>query len=149
MKKATNGKWRKVQLLIAVLITGTLMSASVSDHEDVITGELAFLEGEYDFIYADAGNSKGPENRNLTKAEQFPDLYTIKITSKSELILYKNGKKRKKYPFSSIKMPLLEDNTYVMFYKDREFYPLFYSGDTVHIHIFPEEYIDNYYVKRK
>ena len=134
---------KTVKLLAGMVLTGLLLSASSVQREDVIRGELAFLEGEYDYVYSDAGKEK-------TKvAADFTDKYSLRITKKSEIILLKNGKKFKKYAFSAVRLALLDEYDYLMFEKNNEYYPMFYSGDTVHIHIYPVEYDDNYYVKRK
>ncbi len=136
MKRKQMGMRFSVLLVLAVAV----MSMRSSD--PVIKGDMAFLIGDYNFIYSDGG-------KNLVKqASEYTDKYTLKI-KKNDLVLYKNGKKHKKYPFSDVKLDLLEDGTYVMFWKDGEFYPLFYKGDTISIHIFPIEYHDNFYVKQK
>jgi hypothetical protein len=134
---------KRGKALAAVVLTAFLMSASAARHEDIITGKLAFLAGEYDYIYSDAGKGK------TQTASTLPDTYRLRITKKSAIILLKNGKKFRKYSFSGIRLDLLEEYDYVMFEKDNEYYPMFYTGDTVRIHIFPVEYDDNYFVKRK
>ena len=124
-------------------LAALLVSASAARHEDVITGELAFLAGEYDYVYSDAGKGK------TQTASTLPDTYTVRITKKSAIILLRNGKKFRKYSFSGVRLDLLEEYDYVMFERANEYYPMFYAGDTIRIHIFPVEYDDNYFVKRR
>ena len=133
----------KMKMIAGCVLTALLLSASSSQHEDVITGELAFLEGEYEFIY-----SQGEAGR-VVQPTELPDVYSLRITKKSDLFLLKNGKKFNKYSFSKVKAPLLKDNNYVMFLVGDTYYPMFYKGDTLHTHALPIEFNENYFVKRK
>src|SRR3989338_6864755 len=119
--------WMKPLRMIAVI--GLFFVSASFQRDQVISGDLAFLIGEYDFICS---------FNNGTKIEpsEVPDKYTLKITKKSEMIVYKNGKKLDKYE-------------YVMLNKKEQNYPLFYKGYTVVMHISPIEYNDNYFRKRK
>jgi hypothetical protein len=65
------------------------------------------------------------------------------------MIFYRNDKKVDKYHFSGVRLDVLDDHQYVMFYKKDQYYPLFYKGDTVVMHLLPVEFDDNYFVKRK
>jgi hypothetical protein len=124
-----------------ITLTGFLVLLSAFRSDEVITGDLAFLVGEYDFICS--------FNRDVkTEAAAIPDKYSLKITKKDEMIFYKNGKKVDKYHFSSVRLDVLDDHRYVMFYKKDQYYPLFYKGDTVVMHLLPTEFDDNYFVKR-
>lgn len=131
-------QWMKLPMFLLLAVLAVSMRAS----DPVIKGDLAFLLGDYDFIFSDGGKNQ------VKQASEYPDKYTLKI-KKNDLIFYKNGKKQKKYPFSDIKLDLLDDGTYVMFFKDGEFYPMFYYGDTVRVHVYPIEYHDDYFVKQK
>ncbi|HLP56463.1 MAG TPA: hypothetical protein VK151_15610 [Fluviicola sp.] len=133
-------KWMKPLRVFAVI--GLFLVTASFQREQVISGDLAFLIGEYDFICS-------YNNEVKTEASAVPDKYTLKITKKSEMIVYKNGKKLDKYEFSSTKLPVLDEYEYVMFNKREQNYPLFYKGDTVVMHITPFEYNDNYFRKRK
>lgn len=126
-----------LSLLAAVLF----MTASFKGDE-VISGELAFLIGDYDFICSFQDGVRSDK-------QTLPDTYSLRITKKSELFVYKNNKKLEKYHFSDIELPVLDEHDYVMFYKKDQYYPLFYKGDTVVMHISPREFNDNYFVKRK
>ncbi|ASS49773.1 MAG: hypothetical protein A3D31_09350 [Candidatus Fluviicola riflensis] len=132
--------WMKPLRMIAVI--GLFFVSASFQRDQVISGDLAFLIGEYDFICS---------FNNGTKIEpsEVPDKYTLKITKKSEMIVYKNGKKLDKYEFSNTQLPVLDEYEYVMFNKKEQNYPLFYKGDTVVMHISPIEYNDNYFRKRK
>lgn len=118
-----------------------LLTSSFLQHDEVISGDLAFLIGDYDFICVF-------DNGKKTESSAIPDKYSLKITKKSEMLVYKNGKKVSKYAFSDIKLAVLDEHQYVMFYHKDQYYPLFYKGDTVVMHITPFEFNDNYYVKR-
>ena len=133
----------KAAKLFVLFILGTvLLSMKSSSYDNVIKGDLAFLIGTYDFTFNDDGQ------KNIKKADQYPDKYSVKIT-KSSLVLYKNDRKEAKYPFSDIKLDILDDGTYVMFMREGEYYPMFYKDNKISIHVFPEMYIDNYYFKVK
>lgn len=137
-KKHVTGTVRS--LLVGMLI---LMAFSFQ-RDEVISGDLAFLIGEYEYICSfDNGVKK--------EATETVDKYTLRITKKSELLIYKNGKKMDKYKFSDVQLPVLDEYDYVMFNKKvggtLENYPLFYKGDTVVMHILPYEYNDNYFRK--
>jgi len=124
------------------LVAGLIMLLSSFRGDEIISGDLAFLIGDYDFICSfDNGVKK--------EASAVTDKYSLRITKKSEMFVYKNGKKLTKYEFSDIKLPILDEHDYVMFYKKDQFYPLFYKGDTVVMHITPFEFNDNYFSKRK
>jgi hypothetical protein len=122
------------------LLAFSLMSLRSSYPENVINGDLSFLLGDYDFVHNDDGSG------NVKTTADYSSKYSLKIT-KSHLILLKDGKKALKYPFSSVKLDLLKDGTYVMFMKDGEYFPMFYKDNKVSVHIYPEMYIDNYYLK--
>ena len=126
--------------LIAVI--GLFFVSASFQRDQVISGDLAFLIGEYDFICSYNNGAK-------IEASAVPDKYTLKITKKSEMIVYKNGKKLDKYEFSNTQLPVLDEYEYVMFNKKEQNYPLFYKGDTVVMHISPIEFNDNYFQKRK
>ena len=132
--------WRKPMRLIAVI--GLFFVSASFQRDQVISGDLAFLIGEYDFICSYNNGAK-------IEASAVPDKYTLKITKKSEMIVYKNGKKLDKYEFSNTQLPVLDEYEYVMFNKKEQNYPLFYKGDTVVMHISPIEFNDNYFQKRK
>lgn len=137
-KKLVTGTMRS--LLVGMLI---LMAFSFQ-RDEVISGELAFLIGEYEYICSfDNGVKK--------EATETADKYTLRITKKSELLVYKNGKKIEKYKFSDVQLPVLDEYEYVMFNKKvdgtLQNYPLFYKGDTVVMHVIPYEYNDNYFRK--
>jgi len=124
-------------------LLGTLFILATSFHGDeVISGDLAFLIGDYEFICSF-------DNGVKTESTAVPDKYTLRITRKSDMLVYKNGKKLEKYEFSSVTLPVLDEHDYVMFHKKEQYYPLFYKGDTVVMHITPFEYNDNYFVKVK
>lgn len=108
--------------------------------EDVISGDKEHLIGKYEFICTYKDNVK-------TDASASVDSYSLKISKKSELVVYKNGKKQNKFEFSSVEIPVEYDYDYVMFHKKDQFYPMFYKGDTVVIHIYPFEFQDNYFRK--
>jgi hypothetical protein len=132
--------WRKPLRLIAVI--GLFFVSASFQRDQVISGDLAFLIGEYDFICSYNNGAK-------IEASEVQDKYTLKITKKSEMIVYKNGKKLDKYEFSNTQLPVLDEYEYVMFNKKEQNYPLFYKGDTVVMHISPIEFNDNYFQKRK
>ena len=136
MKKGQLTKWMRL-----MTIAGLLVVLSSFQRDEVISGDKAFLIGEYDFICSF-------HNAVKTEASAVPDKYSLKITKKSEMFFYKNGKKLDKYHFSGVRLDILGDNNYVMFYKKNQNYPLFYKGDTVVMHITPFEFDDNYFVKR-
>jgi hypothetical protein len=119
-----------------------LLVLSSFQRDQVITGNLAFLVGEYDFLCTFQENAT-----RRVGAEELTDKYTVKITKKDEMIVYKNGKKLDKYTFNDARVPVLEEENYVMFNKKDQFYPLFYKGDTIVFHITPFQYDDNYFVK--
>ena len=133
-------KWMNPVRMIALI--GLVFMGASFQRDQVISGDLAFLIGEYDFICAF-------DNGTKIEPTAVPDKYTLKITRKSEMFVYKNGKKLDKYEFSNIKLPILEEYKYVMFNKKEQNYPLFYKGDTVVMHITPFEFNDNYFCKRK
>lgn len=113
--------------------------------DEVISGDLAFLIGEYEYICSyDNGVKK--------EASETADKYTLRITSKSELFVYRNGKKINKFEFTDVQLPVLDEFEYVMFnHKVKgtyQNYPLFYKGDTVVMHVLPFEFNDNYFRKR-
>lgn len=137
MKKQHTWKGMRLVAMIGLLLT----TASFLQRDEVISGDLAFLIGDYDFICVF-------DNGKKTESDQVPDKYSLKITKKSELFVYKNGKKLTKYEFSDIKLAVLDEHDYVMFYRKDQYYPLFYKGDTVVMHITPFEFNDNYFVKR-
>lgn len=119
-----------------------LLVLSSFQRDEVISGDLAFLVGDYEYLCTFSDNAS-----KRTGAETLNDKYTVKITRKSEMIVYKNGKKLDKYTFSDARVPVLEEENYVMFNKKDQFYPLFYKGDTIVFHITPFQYDDNYFVK--
>lgn len=121
-----------------LLFTGILFS--FQGDERVISGKLDFLIGNYQFICSF-------ENDKKTDSSQVTENYTLRISKKDELLVYKNGKKQSKYTFSKVEVPLLDEFEYVMFNKKNQFYPLFYKGDSVIINIFPFNFQDNYYRK--
>lgn len=122
------------------LFSGILFS--FRGDEPIIAGKLDFLIGNYQFICSFEGDTK-------KDSSQVTEKYTLRITKKDELFVYKNGKKQSKYTFSTVEVPLLDEFEYVMFNKKNQFYPLFYKGDSVIINIFPFNYQDNYYRKTK
>jgi hypothetical protein len=124
------------------LAAGLFVVLSAFRSDEVISGDLAFLIGDYDLICVF-------DNGKKTEASDVPDKYSLRITKKSEMLVYKNGKKLDKFRFSDVTLPVLDEHDYVMFYKKDQFYPLFYKGDTVVMHIYPYEFNDNYYVKRR
>lgn len=136
MKKIQLTTWMRL-----MTVAGLLTVLSSFQRDEVISGDKAFLIGEYDFICAFRGKEK-------TEASDVQDKYSLKITKKSEMFFYRNGKKLDKYHFSDIRLDILDDHNYVMFYRKDQHYPLFYKGDTVVMHIVPFEFDDNYFVKR-
>ena len=124
------------------LVTGLVVLLTSFRGDEVISGDLAFLIGDYDFI---CSFDNGVKTEGITVA----DKYSLRITKKSEMLVFKNGKKLNKYQFSSVTLPVLDEHDYVMFYKKDQFYPLFYKGDTVVMHISPFEFNDNYFLKRQ
>jgi transposase len=130
-----------INVIRLLTVAGFLVLLSAFRGDKVISGDKAFLIGEYDFICVYKQGVK-------TEASAVPDKYSLKITKKSEMLVYKNGKKLNKYHFSDIQLDVLDDHQYVMFYQEDQFYPLFYKGDTVVMHITPFEFDDNYFVKR-
>ncbi len=123
------------------VVTGLVLLLTSFRGDEVISGELAFLIGDYDFICSFDNGVKREGNT-------VSDKYSLRITKKSEMIVFKNGKKMTKYEFSDVKLPILDEHDYVMFYRKDQFYPLFYKGDTVVMHITPFEFNDNYFSKR-
>lgn len=124
------------------LVTGLVVLLTSFRGDEVISGDLAFLIGDYDFICSF-------DNGVKTEGSTVADKYSLRITKKSEMFVYKNGKKLNKYEFSSVQLSVLDEHDYVMFYKKDQFYPLFYKGDTVVMHISPFEFNDNYFLKRQ
>lgn len=124
------------------LVTGLVVLLTSFRGDEVISGDLAFLIGDYDFICSF-------DNGVKTEGSTVADKYSLRITKKSEMLVFKNGKKLNKYQFSSVTLPVLDEHDYVMFYKKDQFYPLFYKGDTVVMHISPFEFNDNYFLKRQ
>ena len=124
------------------LVTGLVVLLTSFRGDEVISGDLAFLIGDYDFICSF-------DNGVKTEGSKVADKYSLRITKKSEMLVFKNGKKLNKYQFSSVTLPILDEHDYVMFYKKDQFYPLFYKGDTVVMHISPFEFNDNYFLKRQ
>lgn len=124
------------------LITGLVVLLTSFRGDEVISGDLAFLIGDYDFICSF-------DNGVKTEGSTVADKYSLRITKKSEMFVYKNGKKLNKYEFSNVQLSVLDEHEYVMFYKKDQFYPLFYKGDTVVMHISPFEFNDNYFLKRQ
>lgn len=128
------------------LLAGAMLFVVFSfQRDEVISGDLAFLIGEYEYICSyDNGVKK--------EAAETPDKYSLRITSKSELFVYKNGKKIDKFEFTGEQLPVLDEYEYVMFNKKVkgtfQNYPLFYKGDTVVMHVLPFEFNDNYFRKR-
>jgi hypothetical protein len=135
-----SNNWLKIVRPSLVAVLFVILSSFRSD--EVISGDLAFLIGDYDLICVF-------DNGKKTEAAEVPDKYSVRITKKSEMLVYKNGKKLDKFRFSDVTLPVLDEHDYVMFYKKDQFYPLFYKGDTVVMHIYPYEFNDNYFVKRK
>lgn len=131
---------------LRLLIAGAFLFMAFSFQQDeVISGDLAFLIGEYEYICSyDNGVKK--------EASETADKYTLRITSKSELFVYRNGKKINKFEFTDVQLPVLDEFEYVMFnHKVKgtyQNYPLFYKGDTVVMHVLPFEFNDNYFRKR-
>lgn len=125
------------------LVAGFLvLLSSAMKSDNVISGDLAFLIGDYDLICVFDQGKK-------TEASAVPDKYSLRITKKDEMTVFKNGKKLDKFRFSDVTLPVLDEHEYVMFYKKDQYYPLFYKGDTVVMHIYPYEFNDNYFLKRR
>ncbi len=124
------------------LVTGLVILLTSFRGDEVISGDLAFLIGDYDFICSF-------DNGVKTEGSTVADKYSLRITKKSEMLVFKNGKKLNKYEFSNVQLSVLDEHDYVMFYKKDQFYPLFYKGDTVVMHISPFEFNDNYFLKRQ
>lgn len=124
---------------IVLIVSGGLFCSSFQE-EEVISGDRAKLIGDYTFICSFDQETK-------SDSSAFTEKYTLRITDKSELFVYRNGKKQSKYEFSNVRVPVDYPNDYVMFRRKNQYYPMFYRGDTVVIHVYPFEFQDNYFRK--
>jgi hypothetical protein len=119
-----------------------LTSAFTMKSDSLIKNMYPFLIGEYQLVQVVDG-------KKVKLAKEMNAIYSLKVQKNDRLVVFKDGKKTGKYKFVETSMSFLQDQNHIVIAVKDEFQPVFYRTDTVILNNFPEEFLDNYFVKIK
>ena len=104
--------------------------------------ELAFLEGDYEWIY-----STNQQPYDVTTNQEISDQYGIRITGEGFFYTFKNTKQVKKYRITEKSEGMGDNWDYVNYWTRGNGYGIHYNGDTIMLQQFPFEMDKNYFIK--
>jgi hypothetical protein len=119
-----------------------LTSAFTMKSDSLIKNMYPFLIGEYQLVQVVDG-------KKVKLAKEMNAIYSLKVQKNDRLVVFKDGKKTGKYKFVETSMSFLQDQNHIVIAVKDEFQPVFYRTDTVILNNYPEEFLDNYFVKVK
>ena len=119
-----------------------LTSAFTMKSDSLIKNMYPFLIGEYQLVQVVDG-------KKVKSAKEMNAIYSLKVQKNDRLVVFKDGKKMGKYKFVETSMSFLQDQNHIVIAVKDEFQPVFYRTDTVILNNYPEEFLDNYFVKIK
>ncbi|MFN5982224.1 MAG: hypothetical protein ACK46Y_17525 [Fluviicola sp.] len=119
-----------------------LTSAFTMKSDSLIKNMYPFLIGEYQLVQVVDG-------KKVKLAKEMNAIYSLKVQKNDRLVVFKDGKKTGKYKFVETSMSFLQDQNHIVIAVKDEFQPVFYRTDTVILNNYPEEFLDNYFVKIK
>jgi hypothetical protein len=136
-----------IKLLSLFLLLLALSSCS----KDIKKGDLAFLEGDYEWTFTETCYS------DYIASSSNPDKFGLRITKKNKVIFFKNGQEQEKYKIT--RLTSIGDYSYFQFETgntDSDKESVYYNGDTLIVGYYPfqpgcEDHDDgdNYFVKIK
>lgn len=110
--------------------------------DSLIKNMYPFLIGEYELVQIVDG-------KKVKTAKELNAVYSLKVQKNDRLVVFKDGKKTGKFKFVETTLPFLQDENHIVITVNDEFQPVFYRTDTVILNNYPEEFLDNYFVKIK
>jgi hypothetical protein len=119
-----------------------LSSAFTMQSDSLIKNMYPFLIGEYELVQIVDG-------KKVKTAKELNVVYSLKVQKNDRLVVFKDGKKTGKFKFVETTLPFLQDENHIVIAVNDEFQPVFYRKDTLILNNYPEEFLDNYFVKIK
>lgn len=109
--------------------------------EEIIVGDLAFVAGDYEWVY-----SVNNQNTEFYTTQETPNEFGIRITSDDRIYLFIDGKEEHRYRITT--KIVNETQQSISFKKGRNnFSSISISGDTIWTYEMPYLGLHNYYIK--
>lgn len=102
----------------------------------------------YPYLIGDYALVKVVSDEGIKCSPGLKDTFQLVITKNDRLHFYELGKKKKNLSFIAARSPVEEDENYVLFLDGQDNYPLYFRGDTVINYFWPNQYADNYFIRK-